>query len=228
MTFHADGFAAAQVAAVGFGVRDLQEVRWNGTAVVFGESLADVVAGRAFLRRVKGGGVFEQLLHPVAVCGEHLGHVGLGPAGFAEPPDGVHGVLRPELALVDPLDGAGEFRRVVPVKILGEMEAEFVAEMDRHAEVVEAARGRAGFVSAAEVEDEAAVILELAMDEPGEVREPRHVFGLGLVAVFLFALESEGRAGQNEVHAGIRQRGEQVERIAAIRRAPVSEAGGRM
>ncbi len=204
----------------------MKEIWRNRAAVVLAEGFADVVAGRTFLGRVKAFRVFEQFLHPVAVFGEHLGHVGLRRAGFAEPPDGIDRVLRAELAFVDPFDGAGQLGRVEPVEILGEVETEFVAEMNRDAEVVEAARGRAEFVSAAEVEDETAVVLELAMNEPGKLCEPRDIFGLGFVAVFFFALEGEGRAGEDEVDAGIWQRGKQVERIAAIRRSPVGEVGG--
>src|SRR5436189_302576 len=88
------------------------------------------------------------------------------------------GSLTGKRAVVHPLDRSGQFRRVEPVEVLGEVEAKFVAEMNRDAEVVEAASGRAGFVSAAEVEDEAAVVLEFAMHDPGELREPGHIIGL--------------------------------------------------
>ena len=108
------------------------------------------------------------------------------------------------------------------------MEAEFVAEMNRDAEIVEASRGGTWFVSTAEVEHEAAVFLELTVHEPGELGEPRHILGLRFVAVFLLALEREWGAGENEVDACIRKAREQVKRVAAIRRSPVRDVGGRM
>ena len=228
MLFCADGFATAQVAAVGLGVRDLQEVGRYGTAIIFPECSADVVTGRAFLGFVEAVRVFKQLPHAVTVFGEHFGHVSLGPPRLAKPPDRVDCVLRPELALVHPLDGARQLRRVIPVEIFGKVEAEFVAEMNRDAEVVEASRGRTWFVSPAEVEHEAAVLLELTVHEPGELGEPRHILRLRFVAVFLLALEREWRAGENEVDAGIGKAREQVEGVAAIRRSPVREVGGRM
>ena len=69
--------------------------------------------------------------------------------------------------------------------------------MNWHSEVVEASRGRTEFVSAAKVEHKAAVIFELAMNKPGKLREPRDILCLCFVAVFLLALESKRRAGEN-------------------------------
>jgi hypothetical protein len=46
--------------------------------------------------------------------------VGLGPCRLAKPPNRVHGVLEPQLALVDPFDGGGQLRWILPVALLGE------------------------------------------------------------------------------------------------------------
>ena len=158
MAFDSEGFAASEVAAVGLGVGDLEKIGRDGTAVVCGEAFADVVAGGALFRGVESFGVFEELFHAVAVFGEDFGDVGFWPAGFAKPPDSVHGVFGAEFPLVHPFDGAGEFGGVVPVEVFGEMETEDIAKMDGDAEIVEAAGGDSSLVSTAKVEDEAAVV----------------------------------------------------------------------
>src|ERR1039458_6642840 len=75
--------------------------------------------------------VFMQFLHPVGVGREHPPDIGFREVGFREPPDGVHRVLRPDLALVHPLDGRGEFGRVVPEEFFGKPKAALVAQRRR-------------------------------------------------------------------------------------------------
>lgn len=116
----------------------------------------------------------------------------------------------------------------MPVKIFGEMKTKFVAEINRDAEIVKAAGWRAEFISAAEVEDEAAIVFELAKHQPGELCQPCYIVGLCFVAVFLFTLERKRRAGENKIDAGIGQRGQQLKLVAAICRSPICEVGGRM
>src|SRR5262249_21392580 len=84
-------------------------------------------------------------------------------------------------------------------------EAERLRQLDGKLEQVEAADGSARLPGAADVEDEAAVVLEDAVDLAGEGQEPSLVLLHRGVAVLLL-LQREGRRGEDEVDAPVGQR----------------------
>ncbi len=193
MGLHAHAGAVALVSRVALGIRDLQQVRRNGPAIVVREAPADIVAGRAEFGAIEALGVFQQFLHPLGVGREHAAHIGFWKIGFCEPPDSIHGVLCTDFALVHPLDRRREFGGVVPEEFFGEPKVVLVAEAEHDAKVVEGTHRASTLVRATEIKHEAPGGLEHAFDGVGELEQPVHVGTLGCVAVFFLALECEWR-----------------------------------
>lgn len=216
MCLLSDHFAPGEVLAVGLGIRHLYQVRRDRSSVVFPEAFTDVVPGGADLGLVKLIRVLDKLLHPVAVWGQNLRNVRLRPLRLAEPPDSVDGILDPHLPFVDPLDGTRKLRRIEPIEVLREEEAQLIDHPDQHAEVVEAPNRGALHVGPAEVHDEAAVIGQLLPDQRGEFQEPVHILVLFKVPVSLLALEGERGASHYEVHAAARQLREKFSGITYV------------
>src|SRR5665213_1624736 len=118
--------AGCYVSSVRLGVWELQKVRRYRAPIVFSKTHTDVVTGWTLLRLVELFRVLDQFLHAIAVGHQHAANIGFGPFRFAEPPKCVDRVFGAHLALVYPLDGAGQPCRVVPVKLLGQMETKVV------------------------------------------------------------------------------------------------------
>src|SRR5262249_34516618 len=135
---------------------------------------------------------------------------------LAEPPDGVHGIFRPDFPLVDPLNRAGQLRGIEPVKILGQEEADVVAEMEQHPEIVKASRRDALLVRAPEIQHERAVVRQFLTHDPGEFGKPTNVLVLVLVAVFLLPLKREWRTRDDEIDACVRDLSEEFTRVPAV------------
>ena len=87
------------------------------------------------------------------------------------------------------------------------MEADVVAESQQRAELIQTADGMALLVRSADVDDETAIRRHLREHEGCKLRQPFNVLILISVAVFLLALESKGRAGDDEVDAVVFQPG---------------------
>src|SRR3546814_20838829 len=89
------------------------------------------------------------------VCSSDLfRYIRLRPFGLGEPPHVIHRVLRSKLALIHPLDGRGELRRVVPIEIFGEEKTDLVAEADGQAKMIQASGRNAFLIGAAHVRSE--------------------------------------------------------------------------
>lgn len=117
-----------------------------------------------------------------------------GQGVLGQPLDGVYRVLHAETVHRDPLGRRRELGGIPPVEILSKVEAEFLARHDEQREVIEVAGGIALVLRAANVDDQAAVVLEDAVKLGGKELKPIDIpVGIN-VAVVLLADQPEGRS----------------------------------
>ena len=99
-----------------------------------------------------------------AVLRQDIGDIRLRPFRAGKPPERIDGILCPQFPLVDPLDWAWQLGRVVPEKLLGQVETQLVAEAQQHPELIEASHRDALSIGAAEIEDKAPIFAQLPVD----------------------------------------------------------------
>jgi len=86
--------------------------------------------------------------------------------------------------------------------------------VNRQPKIVEAPGRDALLISPADIEDEGTIVRKLLANQGSELGKPLDVFVLLGVPVFLFALQSERRGGDDEVDAVVVQRAKKVQGVA--------------
>ena len=147
-------FACPEILPVALTVRDLKQVRWDGTPIILAKSVSNIVTTRPNCRLVKRSGVSNKRLHSLAVWRQNLAHICLRPLALRKPPNCIYRVLCTELALVYPLDWGRQFRRIVPVKVLRKFEAEVIAELEQNPKRIQRPLRRTLDVSSANIHNE--------------------------------------------------------------------------
>lgn len=115
-----------------------------------------------------------------------------------EPINRVHGVLDTDTANRHPFGGRRQFRRVVPVQILSEVEPATalvfrLAETKQEFEMVQTTNGVALDPRPADVDDERTLRFQNPLELPGELQEPFDVIGRRDVAVPFLPQQGERR-----------------------------------
>src|ERR1039458_3197266 len=123
-----------QIPPITFGVRNLQQIGRNRPAVVLPESVSNVVAARPLRWSIESGWILNEFLHSLAVGSQHFFYIRLRPCVFRKPPNRVHGVLCPQLPLVHPFDRRRQLCRIMPVKVLCQLETQLITELEQHPE----------------------------------------------------------------------------------------------
>ena len=172
------------------------------------------MARRSLFRRIELVRVLQQSLHPLGVRRQDLRDVGLRIVRLREPPNGVDGILGPDLAFVHPFDWGREFGRVVPEKLFGEPIPDPVAPIQQYPEIVKGTNRPPAFVRPTQIQHEAASRLEDSEGSLSKLAEPGHILGLRLVAVAFLPKKGKGRTGDDQIH---RIRGQRSENDPAVR-----------
>src|SRR5437867_9123484 len=186
MNGNASSTTTFQVAAVRVVVAEFQQVRWDRAAVISPKLRRDVVPARARFAPIAA---LDEANHVSAVLFEHMPVVRLRPWRLTQPPDEIHRAFHADSAYVYPLGRRRQCARVVPVKVLSEVESYLIAERDKQSVLVEVPRWRPAIPHATDVNDEAAVVGQEALELLGILDEPLHVAINRDPLVGLFLLE---------------------------------------
>ena len=203
--------AVAQIEAVALGVGYRDEVGGNSRAVVHVEFCAYFVPRRPPLGTIPFG---QEFLHTGAVWLQHAPVAGFRPRRLRQPPYGIDGILNAHPAHGYPLRGGRQPGWVPPIEILRQVKPEFLAQHDEELEVIEVASGVALVPGSADVDYQAAAVLQNSMECLGERLEPVHVFVRIDVAIVLLAHQPERRAGHDQVDRVIRVGSKYVDTVA--------------
>jgi len=142
----------------------------------------------------------EQALHRWTVLLQNVAIAGLWPVRFREPPQTGVAIFEADAFDSYPLSRRGESCRIMTNKFLAEFKPTELLEAEERAQRKRRHNGPTRLPSVSQLNDDRPLLLEKPSEERSELCKPGDVLIAGIVTVFLFAIQREGRRSKYELY----------------------------